>query len=337
MKVYDAGSIPSNGLNVVEIFKDKLKAGIDIPKYPQIRDMNEMFLDYVNGLERTSNGYKITGEISIDNLKIGEVVEIERNSKNISEALGEPFKMGLCITGPYTLSLKVPEASGPNGYWIFEELGNVVGQITESNMFNNKNGRVVMVSIDEPSFGTFDDPSVSIGFNGRNYLLKAWENIANKAKNKNANVSMHLHATGDRLPWEVGSVKIIESHVDDLLYHSNETKELLNTKDKFLKASIAKTNFDELIFNRLLNSGANESNVGEKVKAVWKSIKSGNQDPILFVEDKATMKKRLEKIIGFFDEERVPYSGPECGLESFPNYNSTLECLRRVSKVTHSF
>jgi methionine synthase II (cobalamin-independent) len=42
------------------------------------------------------------------------------------------------------------------------------------------------------------------------------------------------------------------------------------------------------------------------------------------------MKKRLTKILELFGENRVPYAGPECGLRSFPTYESALECLRRV-------
>jgi methionine synthase II (cobalamin-independent) len=36
---------------VVEGFIDKLGAGVDVPNYPQFRDMNEMFLTMLEGVK----------------------------------------------------------------------------------------------------------------------------------------------------------------------------------------------------------------------------------------------------------------------------------------------
>ena len=35
---------------VTESLLDKFEAGIDVPHYPQFRDMNEMFLEMIDGL-----------------------------------------------------------------------------------------------------------------------------------------------------------------------------------------------------------------------------------------------------------------------------------------------
>jgi methionine synthase II (cobalamin-independent) len=37
-------------------FGEKLKQGLDVPTYPQFRDMNEMFLEMIRGVEKTSSG-----------------------------------------------------------------------------------------------------------------------------------------------------------------------------------------------------------------------------------------------------------------------------------------
>ncbi|RJS88740.1 hypothetical protein CW700_06925, partial [Candidatus Bathyarchaeota archaeon] len=37
---------------VLRSFLDKLRAGVDIPNYPQFRDMNLMFLEMLEGIER---------------------------------------------------------------------------------------------------------------------------------------------------------------------------------------------------------------------------------------------------------------------------------------------
>jgi 5-methyltetrahydropteroyltriglutamate--homocysteine methyltransferase len=342
LKSYDVGSTPDkpNSQNkVIDIFIDKLRAGIDIPKYSQLRDMNEMFLGSMDGIKKVNDSYTLEGPISIspEKAKIKEVQEIEEKSKLICEETGKPFSMGICITGPYDLSFRFPQAKGATRYWLFQELGDIISKIVESNVFNNKRGKVTTISIDEPSFGTFDDSEVCIGSDGREYLLKVWENISKNAKSRGTDVAMHLHATGDKLPWEVDSLKIIGSHVDDRLYEREETKKLLEEKDKFLNASIAKTNFDDLVRNELLASGADEMDVGQKAADIWKDIDNGKVNPSQFVESLSVLKKRLDNIINRFGVERVPYAGPECGLKSFPSYESAIETLRRVSQAAHSY
>ena len=42
---------------IVDAFKDKIRAGIDIPNYPQFRDMNEMYFELLKGIEKKDDGY----------------------------------------------------------------------------------------------------------------------------------------------------------------------------------------------------------------------------------------------------------------------------------------
>jgi len=90
-------------MKIAESFLDKLSAGIDIPNYPQFRDMTKMFL------EKMEAGYFETGTLSLRNSRpdIPEVLAIRRNSREIYERNGEPFRVKLCVTGPYTLSLYI--------------------------------------------------------------------------------------------------------------------------------------------------------------------------------------------------------------------------------------
>ena len=43
--------------HVVQSFLDKLGAGIDVPNYPQFRDMSEMILSQIDGIEKLNEGY----------------------------------------------------------------------------------------------------------------------------------------------------------------------------------------------------------------------------------------------------------------------------------------
>ena len=60
-------------------------------------------------------------------------------------------------------------------------------------------------------------------------------------------------------------------------------------------------------------------------------------DPYLFLEDTGLMRKRLDGVSDFFGSERIAYVSPECGLNSFPEYEVAMECLERASKVVSDF
>ncbi len=320
---------------VVSVFIDKAKAGINVPNYPQFRDMNQMFIDIIDGLSKVNGGYIETATLTprAEKGSIPEAQAIKNHSKNIDEKLGQPFKLRVCITGPYTIS-SVFAFKDKN---TFTRLGNVLAQIAETNIFNNKHGSVKLVSVDEPVFGFIDDPLLDHGSEGRENLLKAWETIMHKINAKGAQTCLHLHNTSDELFWQTNSLNIIESHVNDPLYQTKRTKEQLEATDKFLKAGIAVTDFDQLIRNQIINAATqklNDAAINEKIADVWKNLKAGRADPTAYVESTETMKHRLKDTIERFGENRITYAGPECGLRSFPTYETALECLKRTSSAT---
>ncbi len=320
---------------VVSVFIDKAKAGINVPNYPQFRDMTQMFIDMIDGLAKVNGGYIETATLTPKTEKglIPEAQAIKNHSGNIHEKLGQPYKLRICITGPYTISSLFAYKDKNT----FTRLGNVLAQIAEANIFNNKHGGTKLVSVDEPVFGFIDDPLLDHGSEGRENLLKAWETIMQKIGAKGAQTCLHLHNTSDELFWQTNSMNIIESHVNDQLYQTKRTKEQLEATDKFLKASIAITDFDQLIRYQIINAAIQELNdaaLNEKIADVWKNLKAEGANPATYLESTETMKQRLKDAIERFGENRITYAGPECGLRSFPTYESALECLKRTSETT---
>ncbi len=333
-QVHEGESVRYFEKKVTEALLDKFEAGIDVPHYPQFRDMNKMFLGMIDGVEKVTEGYVETGIMSLKagKSRIPEVSAIEKASPEIYEKLGKEFKLRVGVTGPYTLSSLFVYRDGE----IFSRLGNVISQIVEGNFFGGKHAEVVLVAVDEPTFGLLDDPLIDHGSARRENLRKAWDSIFRKASSKGMQTCLHLHSTADKLFWDVESLDIIESHVGDSIYYVEATRKLLESTDKFLKASICATDFDKLIRNRIIGDSKQELNemiVNQRVAEAWKEITQKRLDPETFLEDKKTMRKRLARIVGSFGEERIPYAGPECGLRSFPTYESALECLRRVSEI----
>ena len=312
---------------VSRAFLDKLKAGIEIPAFPQFRDMNDMFLSALEGTEKMTGGYVETDTLIVKQGRemLPEVAVIKRNADRFHAEMGEPFKLRVCVTGPYTLASFFPYRNSQT----YTQLGRVLSEVVEKNVFALKQGKVALVSVDEPLFGVVDDPLIDRGTEGRENLLAAWESIMGRARKRNVETCIHLHRTTDELFWEVESLRVVETHVDDPLYKMKATGGWLERKDKLLKASVATTDFDRLIKEKL---GLDAT--GDAVADVWKKIAKGTSNPEMYLEDVGLMKKRLEDIVERFGVERVAMAGTECGLRGFPTYGSAIECLRRVSEAT---
>jgi methionine synthase II (cobalamin-independent) len=322
---------------IVESFLDKIKDGINVPNYTQYRDMTQMFFDLIEGVEKFNGGYIETAPLTLKKAEnsIPEVSAIKNHSHEISESLEEPFQLRLCVTGPYTMSSLLSYKNRES----FTRFGIVLAQIVEDNIFSVKEGSVRIVTVDEPVFGFVDDPLLDHGSEGRENLLKAWETIMQRIRSKGAEASLHLHNTSDELFWEIKDLNLIESHTDDSFYQAKRTKELLESTDKFLKASITVTDFDQLIrshISKVSNQKLNATSVSERIAETWKSLAKKQIDPTIFIEDAKLMRERLSKTIQFFGVNRVPYFGPECGMRSFPTYESAMECLRRVAQAAEN-
>jgi 5-methyltetrahydropteroyltriglutamate--homocysteine methyltransferase len=311
-------------------FLDKLKAGIDVPAFPQFRDMNDMFLSTFEGTEKMAGGYVETGTLTVKQGQgmLPEVAVIIRNADRFHAQMGEPFQLRVCVTGPYTLASFFPYRNSQT----YTQLGRVLSEVVEKNVFAVKQGKVALVSVDEPLFGVVDDPLIDRGTEGRENLLAAWESIMSRARKRNVETCIHLHRTTDELFWEIESLGVVESHVDDPLYKMKATGSWLEKKDKLLKASVATTDFDRLIKEKLGLDAA-----GDAVADVWRKIAGGTTDPEMYLEDVGLMKKRLKDTVERFGAERVAMAGTECGLRGFPTYGSAIECLRRVSEATRQW
>lgn len=321
---------------VLQVFLDKLRSGVDIPNYPQFRDMNLMFLEMLEGIERGEKGYRRLGRLSLKpGTVIPEVEVLRRNASRIrEEAGGERIRIKVCVTGPYTLSASFES----RGSALFTQLGEILAEILSKAVFKGRDVEVSLVAVDEPVFGFLSDPLLDFGSEGREALLKAWEETCHAATSKGAETIFHLHNTADSLFWSVDDLHIVESHVEDPLYTSDKTGRMLEERDKFLKASLCITDFDKLIIQNLQKRGTTaEEELQERLGLVWRAIQRGETDPRDFLEDSDLMLKRLIKIVERFGAERVPYAGPECGLKSFPSYGCAIECLTRVSRVLEEF
>jgi len=308
---------------VVGAFIDKLRAGVEVPAYPQFRDMNEMTLEMLLGVTKTKAGYIATQRpYPRPGSTIPEVSILKQNIPKIREAVNlDRVQMRICITGPYTLSSFFLGASPE----LLKSLGEALADIASRTIFSAKEGGVALLSIDEPVLGFLNDPLLDRGSESREALIQALEQICAKAHQKSVETMLHLHNTSENLFWEVKHLGIIEPHVEDPIYTQENTKRLIDERNKRLKASISATRFDELI-----RAKAPES---EDIGKIWTDIRKGLIDPERYLEDAEAMESRLRRIVERFGANRVPYAGPECGLQGFPSYDCAMKYLRRTSEA----
>ncbi|MBQ03509.1 hypothetical protein CL673_02195 [Candidatus Bathyarchaeota archaeon] len=313
---------------VVGGFVDKVNTGIDVPNFPQFRDMNEMYFELIRGIEKAPDGYMAFDSPSAKpNMPVPEIEVIRKNASMIRDLTGlERVRLKVCVTGPYTLASFFPVKNAR----LFEDLGGALADIVSQSLFNGRNGEVSIVCIDEPVLGFLNDPLLDYGSDGRESLIKAWDKICRAVISKGAETSMHLHDTSDDIFWDVDSLQLAESHVGDPLYTLDSTKRRLQETGKRLKASIAMTLFDDLIEARLKAEGIT-GKIQQKVGDVWTEIRHERIDPTIFIEETGLMAKRLDVMVEAFGPENVPYAGPECGMGGWHAYKHAMEGLRRIS------
>ena len=319
---------------VVTAFIDKLSAGLTVPNYPQFRDMNEMFFDLLKGIEKTEAGYIALKKVTArSGATIPEVDVIRENSSKIRDITGvEKTKVKICVTGPYTLASFF---QGKNAK-LFEELGHALADVVSRTAFNSRYSEVALVCIDEPVIGFLNDPLLDYGSDGRDALREAWGDICRAASSKGTSTSIHLHDTSDDMFWEVENLDLIQAHIADPIYTQEATKRRIEETGKRLKASIFVTQFDNLITNHLKTEGF-EKDLQQHLGDTWTQIGRKEVDPMTFLEGIDIGVKRLSDVVERFGAENVPMAGPECGLGSWPSYETAMECLRRTAEAVKVF
>jgi len=317
---------------VLMAMRDKLVSGIDVPTYPQFRDMNEMFLAMLSGLERFEGRYVEVARLAVKETRIPEVLVLREHAAELAQELGlEKVRLRMCITGPHTLSFQFAFRSAG----LLRRLGHVLAEVVKANLASGKHFEVAVVALDEPTFATVDDPLLERGSEGREALLSAWEEVLSAARSRGVLTCLHLHSTSDDLFWHAEALRLVESHVEDPLYRLEETKRLLEEHDKALVATICRTDFDALVVARARAElpGGSEAQVAERVRELWKVIRSGSLDPVELLEPVELLARRLREVLTRFGPDKVLFAGPECGLRAFPTYGVAIECLRRVAEA----
>lgn len=288
----------------------KIVAGVDIPTYPQFRDMNQQFLDIIND-ESISEEPMI---IRKEKARIIELEALEDVGKDYKQKTGKILDIRICITGPVELYTKQFGGTAYND--ILNAFSTSIDRFIDNSIDNAKQFKIKTISIDEPSIGI--NPQIMFS---ENDIIKALEKATKTASVQKIDTEIHLHSPlYYNIVCKIPTINIIgvESAANPSYFDLIDKKDL-EEYDKFLRVGISRTD----IFNMA-------ASLNEKYDTnVWKEpSKLGEITEKM--ETPHTIEKRLKKAYELFND-RIKYAGPDCGLGSWPNQELAFSLLKNTS------
>ncbi len=301
---------------VSDVFRQKIDAGVEVPTYPQLRDMNNQFLSIIKDPECCDEPFRVREEAAV----IAELEMIEQAASLYYQQTGERPDIRICVTGPVELYL---QEFGSSEYTdILNQMAESVNLFVKNAVRSAKNFRVRTVSIDEPSIGInsqimFENPPI----------IDALTASGDYASRNNIDVEIHLHSPLHyELACQSESINVIgiESAANPSYFELID-KNILEKWDSFLRVGIARTDISNL--GAILNEKHSIN--------VWKNP-SMLQEIVTGMETPSVIAKRLERAYSLFDE-RIKYAGPDCGLGSWPSQEIAFHLLSNVAKGIMEF
>lgn len=285
---------------VKDAFLQKISAGVEVPTYPQFRDMIRMFMDPIENPELVESPYLIKKEYA-------DILELK--------AVPEGQKVRVCVTGPVELYIS---AFGATNYTdilfnLAESVSRFIERATEQN-------NVAIASLDEPSLGI----SSNIVFEEAD-ILKALD-IAS-APCKKIDCEVHLHSPlYAGLCSNVPGINIvgIESAAHPDYLKLIDRSQLENT-DTYLRAGIARTDILSMAAGLNDKLGIN----------LWDDPARLERE-IMGMESPQIIEKRLEYAYFLFGD-RLRTVGPDCGLGSWPSQPFACKLLSNCALSMKSF
>lgn len=266
---------------------------LDIPNYPQFRDMVEMFLDLIKNPELQDDAYLISEKHArIRELEIVEKMKVK--------------SVRVCITGAFELYYR--EFGGV----IYED---VLMNIAESVYRFAKNTlrfeNVRCISFDEPSLGVATDLQPE-----RELIEKVY------GRKLSVDVQVHLH---EPIFYE----NFLETKIDVIGVESaRDAKtldlidpQILESGEKFLRIGVARSDFDRIVTEFSENHGVE----------AWKD-EALLELAIEEIESVEKIGKRMKFALERFGD-LVKYVGPDCGLFSFPSQRAAMKLLENLKRA----
>ena len=273
---------------VKHIFIQKIQTGLDIPSYPQIRDMNEMFLNFLDS----------TLQIDTQKALIPELVVLEHTADEIRETQNYDMNIGVCVTGPLQLAHQTFKNAGMTRDILMRLSDSVKAYIQNAVSLNEYN--VVLITIDEPYLGIVDLP-VSDDII-REVLDHTLEDLP-----ENILTAIHLHSFSRLIPiLDSEKIQIIGGEfAGDPSNFSFVEPDVFREQKKLLRAGISMSAIDRMVTDYVETTPGASFNIYNDPKGLTDVVES--------IE---TIRNRYQHLKGKY-HNLIRLVGPDCGLSSW--------------------
>lgn len=287
---------------VIESFKKKCEAGLDVVNYPQHYDIYKQFTEPIR--EAMSEGTYIVDE---KHAITPEIHVLNEESKRFYEEFGRKVLLRVCVTGPLELYLKeVGTTPYKDVLMMFAE---TVRRFAKNSLLNSKYIKTEVVSIDEPSFG-FQDVTAD-----KNLILEVLERAFDFS---GATKQIHLHsASGIADLLQVKNLDVLSfEYAASPRNIEGISKGMLEKADKQIRVGISRTDIDA-ITAELYDRGI--------VKP----------KPEQLVESEEVIRKRFIAAKEKYGD-LMTFTGPDCGLGGWPTQDAAQLLLKRTVSAVKS-
>ena len=290
------------GKVMLDAFRKKCQTGLDVVNYPQQYD----------GIRQVSDVMHVAMEkgtfiVEMQDAVLPELTLINSEARNLSEDIGGRIRLRVCLFGPMEQYLK---EMGTVAYGdVLDGYAETIRRFAKNSVLDNKYVKTEVVSIDEPSFGFLDVAAE------KEKLI----DVLNKAFDFGGAVrQIHLHSSTrladclrvkniDVVSFEgAGSPRNVEA----------VSKRILDEADKQIRVGISRTDIDSIIAE-LNDSGISQPTAEQ------------------MVESEETIRKRFLAAKEKFGE-RLAFTGPDCGLGSWPSQEAALLLLKTTAAAVKS-
>jgi 5-methyltetrahydropteroyltriglutamate--homocysteine methyltransferase len=281
---------------VVESFKRKLDAGLDVVNFPQA----------FSGLRQVGDAVHAAmekGSFVVDERQafLPEIYVLNKHAKELNEQYGKKIQLRVSIFGPIEQYLhEVGATVYPD---VLEGFAQTINMFAKNCVLNSKYIETKVISIDEPSLG--HSP-----FTGTPEQIQA---TLEKAFSFNGPIrQIHLHfASGIYDLLAVKGLDVLSFEYAASPKNINAvSRDMLEGADKQIRVGIARTDIDA-IWSELYEKGITEPKAEQIVEPM-----EAMQKRYRFAKDKYG--------------ERMTFTGPDCGLGSWPSQDSAALVLKRA-------
>jgi 5-methyltetrahydropteroyltriglutamate--homocysteine methyltransferase len=284
-------------------FKTKIRSGLDVVNYPQQYDGIRQVSDVIH-VAMANGSFVVEDKQAI----LPEVHLISQEAKALSEELGKAIPLRVSIFGPIEQYLK---EIGTTPYRdVLEGFAETIRRFAKNSLLNSKHIKTEVVSIDEPSLGFTNMVA------GKDLICDVLEKAFDFP---GAVRQIHLHSPS-RLS-DLLSVK----NIDVLSFEFAATpknlevvsKRALEEADKQIRVGVSRTDIDSIMAELY-------------EKDVTKPAASD------IVESEETIRKRYLAAKAKYGDT-MTFTGPDCGLGSWPSQEAAELLLKRTVKAVKNY